>query len=172
MKRIVLLVVLALVGAACSSGPAAPEPTPTPVVCTDAFCLHVPDGWEGEIGESHLAFHHELDPDNTFLTASMVDMEAVVEAAGRTWPIATDEVVRSFWVLLEQQDVGEFSRSERMVGGAIRSWGSHETGDMWFVLVPIGSINAIGVEIRGPNDSWESHADAVFPSVQPVGSQG
>ena len=54
-----------------------------------------------------------------------------------------------------------------MVGGAVRSWGSHETGDMWFLLVPIDSVDAIGLEIRAPNDSWESHADVVFPSVVP-----
>ena len=75
--------------------------------------------------------------------------------------------MRSFWALLEQAGVGELDRTQRMVGGAVRSWGTHETDDMWFVLVPVDSVEAVGVEIRGPNDTWETHADAVFPTVTP-----
>lgn len=169
MKRLTLLFLLALAVPACSSGVSAPEPTGVTATCTDAFCLDVPGGWGDEVGDTHLAFHHEDAPDATFLTASTVDMEAVVQAAGGTWPVGTDEVVRAWWSLLEAVEVGELDRTQRMVGGAVRSWGTHETGEMWFVLVPTSSVDAIGVEIRGPNDSWESHADVVFPTVRPTG---
>ena len=108
------------------------------------------------------------DVDETFFTASVVDMEAIVTSAGGTWPVQTDDVVRSFWSLLEDVGEGSLIRTQRMVGGAVRSWGSHSTGDMWFVIVPVEGSKAVGVEIRGPNSSWETHADASFPTVQPV----
>ena len=78
------------------------------------------------------------DPDGTFLTAGEINLRAIVEQAGGTWPVPTEEVARAFWALLEDADVGEFERSERMLGGAQRSWGSHETGDMWHLVYPTG----------------------------------
>jgi len=168
MHRGVAAVVVALMVSACSSGPAAPETSPASTVCTESFCADIPIGWGDEIGDTYIAFHHEVLPDGTFLTANVVDMEAIVVAAGGTWPVTTDEVVVAFWSLLESVDEGELRRTERQVGGAIRSWGSHSTGDMWHLLVPVSGTAAIGVELRGPNDSWESHADAVFPTVVAV----
>lgn len=161
--------VLVVVAAACSSGPAAPEIEPIDRVCTEAFCIDVPAGWGDEVGDTYIAFHHELAADDTFLTANVVDMEAIVTAAGGTWPVPPDEVVQAFWTLLEDVGEGSLIRTERQVGGAIRSWGHHSTGDMWHVLVPVDGSMAIAVEIRGPNTSWEDHADVVFPSVEPVG---
>jgi hypothetical protein len=135
-------------------------------VCTEAFCLDVPDGWGSEVGATYIAFHHDLLPDGTFLTANLVDMEAIVTSAGGTWPESPDEVVRSFWALLEAVDEGELRRTERQVGGAVWSWGSHSTGDMWHVLVPVDGTTAVAVEMRAPNDSWESHVEVVFPTVE------
>ncbi|MGI9667607.1 MAG: hypothetical protein ACR2N2_11045 [Acidimicrobiia bacterium] len=163
------LLAVAVILSACSSGAEAPAPSPTEAVCTDAFCLDAPVGWGDEVGETYLSFQHSSAPDDTFLTASVVDSEAIVVAAGGSWPATTEEVVESFWALIEQAGEGSLVRTQRMVGGAVRSWGSHSTGDMWFVLVPVEGTVAIGVEIRGPNDSWESHADVVFPSVVPTG---
>ncbi len=166
-RRLLPLLILALVATACSSGPAAP-PIGTPTtVCTEAFCLDVPEGWGDEIGDTYIAFNHDALPEGTFLTANVVDMEAIVTAAGGQWPVPPVEVTEAFWALLEQADEGELRRTERQVGGAIRSWGSHTTGTMWHLLVPVEGSLAIGVEMRGPNDSWESHADAVFPTVAP-----
>ncbi|MFO7699220.1 MAG: hypothetical protein R6W79_01255 [Acidimicrobiia bacterium] len=171
MRRSMIPTVLALVlvAAACSSGPTAPDVEPIDRVCTEAFCLDIPAGWGDEVGDTHIAFRHELAADDTFLTASVVDMEAIVTAAGGTWPVPPDEVVEAFWALLEDVDEGSLIRTERQVGGAIRSWGRHSTGDMWHVLVPVEGSIAIAVELRGPNTSWEDHADVVFPSVEPVG---
>lgn len=162
-----LILAVALVVTACSSGPTAPPVTPAFEVCTQAFCMDVPEGWGDEVGDTYLAFNHDDLPDGTFLTANTVDMEAIVTAAGGTWPAPPDEVVEAFWSLLEVAGEGELRRSERQVGGAIRSSGSHSTGDMWHLLVPVEGSLAIGVEMRGPNGSWESHADAVFPTVAP-----
>ena len=39
---------------------------------------------------------------------------------------------------------------------------------MWHVVHPTGGSAAIGVELRAPNDSWESHADLVFGSIMPL----
>lgn len=166
-RTLVSLLAVALLLAGCSQGPAAP-PVGTPAtVCTEGFCLDVPEGWGDEVGDTYIAFHHDVLPDGTFLTANLVDMEAIVESAGGTWPVPTEEVVTAFWSLLEDVDEGELARTERQLGGAIRSWGVHSTGQMWHLLYPVDGTVAIGVEMRGPNDSWETHADAVFPTVTP-----
>lgn len=171
MRWILALVTVlaALAGSSCSSGVSAPPVSPASEVCNEAFCLDAPDGWGDEVADSHVSFHHKVAPDETFLTGSIVDTEAIVLAAGGSWPASTEVVMESFWALLDDAGEGSLIRTERMVGGAIRSWGSHSTGDMWFLLVPVEGTVAIGVEIRGPNDTWESHADAVFPTVRPAG---
>jgi hypothetical protein len=163
--RRVLILIVALV-AGCSQGVTAPEIDSVETVCSDVFCVDVPDGWVAEVGDTYLAFNHEADPDNTFLTVGIIDQEAMVNSAGGTWPVSTDDVVLAFWSLLESSDVGSFERSQRMVGGAVRSWGDHETGRMWHAVYPTGGSTAIGIELRAPNDSWESHADLVFESVR------
>lgn len=155
----------ALVLAACSSGTPAPSIGDLETVCSEVFCVDVPQGWEAEIGATYLSFHHTADPDHTFLTVGTTDMEAIVESAGGSWPVSTDETTRSFWALLEDADVAQFKRSARLVGGAIKSWGTHGDGDMWYLLSPIEGSRAVGIEMRAPNSSWESHADAVFGSL-------
>jgi hypothetical protein len=166
---IAAVLIAGTVAAGCSSGPSAPDPLPTTRVCTQAFCLDVPAGWTGEATDTFISFHHEMLPDGTFLTANTVDMEAIVSAAGDTWPVPTEQVVADFWKLLEDVDEGELVDIQRMVGGAWRSRGIHSTGDMWYLLVPVDGSLGIGVEMRGPNATWESHADVVFPSVVAVG---
>lgn len=151
--------------AACSSGTTAPAVTDVETVCNPEFCVDVPVGWEAEIGGSYISFHHVVDPEHTFLTVGSADMEAIVEAAGGSWPVATEAVARSFWTLLEDVDVATFDRSARQVGGAVRTWGRHSDGNMWHLLYPIDASHAIGIEMRAPNDSWESHADVVFASL-------
>jgi predicted phosphoribosyltransferase len=151
--------------AACSSGPEAPAISSLETVCNDAFCVDVPDGWEAEVGDTYLSFHHSLDPIHTFLTVGVADMEAIVVASGGTWPVSTEEATRSFWSLLEDVDVASFKRSQRLVGGAYKSWGTHTDGDMWYLLYPVQGSRGIGIEMRAPNGSWETHADAVFNSL-------
>jgi hypothetical protein len=36
---------------------------------------------------------------------------------------------------------------------------------MWYLLHPIQGSVGIGIEMRAPNGSWETHADAVFNSL-------
>jgi hypothetical protein len=160
-----VLIALGLLATACSQGVAASDVGQVETVCSERFCLDVPEGWVAEVGDTYLAFNHESDPDNTFLTAGVIDQEAIVTGASGTWPAPTEDVAAAFWSLLESSDVGSFERSQRMVGGAVRSWGDHETGRMWHLVYPTGGSTAIGVELRAPNESWESHADVVFTSV-------
>jgi len=150
---------------ACSSGPTAPQITDIETVCNDQFCVDVPVGWQAEVGDTYLSFHHTAAPDQTFLTVGVSDMEAIVEASGGSWPASTEEATRSFWALLEEADAATFERSTRLVGGAIKSWGTHTDGEMWFLLYPSDGSLAVGIEMRAPNDSWESHADQVFGSL-------
>ena len=160
------LIGIVLVVSACSQGVPAPDVEQVETVCSDVFCIDVPGGWVAEVGATYVAFNHEAAPENTFLTAGIIDQEAIVTGAGGTWPASTEDVVVAFWSLLESSDVGSFERSQRMVGGPVRSWGDHETGRMWHVVHPTGGSTAIGVELRAPNDSWESHADVVFQSIR------
>lgn len=163
MQRFVVVALLFV--AACSSGPTAPAITELDTVCNDQFCVDVPVGWEAEVGETYLSFNHTLDPSHTFLTVGVVDMEAIVEASGGTWPVSTEEATGSFWALLEEVDVASFERSARQVGGAIKSWGTHTDGEMWYLLSPIDGSRGVSIEMRAPNGSWESHADQVFASL-------
>lgn len=164
-----LVIGLALFAAACSQGVPAPPAESSATVCTDVFCIDVPAGWEvTESGASYVSMSHASDPDNTFLTAGVIDMEAILTASGGTWPVPTQDVVIAFWSLIEDAGVGSYTRSQRMVGGAVRSWGDHETGAMWHLVYPLSGSAAIGVELRAPNDSWEPHADVVFASVTPT----
>ncbi len=163
MRKVIVVALLFVT--ACSSGPAAPVVGATETVCNDQFCVDVPQGWESEIGDTYISFRHELDPTHTFLTVGVVNMEATVRAAGGTWPVGPEEATRAFWSLLEEADVGKFERSTRRVGGAIKSWGTHVDGEMWYLLYPIEGSRAIGIEMRAPNDSWERHADTVFDSL-------
>jgi hypothetical protein len=73
--------------------------------------------------------------------------------------------VRSFWQLLEEADVATFERMERLTGGAFRSEGSYEDGRLWHLLIPGNGNRATGVEVRGPNASWSTHADVFFGDV-------
>ncbi len=93
-------------------------------------------------------------------------MEAIVEGTGGTWPVSPEDTTRAFWSLLEEADAGTFERSVRRVGGAIKSWGTHTDGEMWHLLYPIEGSRAVGIEMRAPNDSWETHADIVFDSLR------
>ncbi|MEN8041866.1 MAG: hypothetical protein ABFR95_10230 [Actinomycetota bacterium] len=164
--RKLLPILFLLVASACSSGPAAPSIEATQQVCNDLFCVDVPEGWVPEIGDTYIAFNHRIDPDNTFLTVGTLDMEAVVENAGGTWPVPPEEVTAAFWALLDDAEVGSFERSARQVGGAIKSWGNHSDGDMWHLLYPVDGSRGIAIELRAPNDSWETHADQVFTSLE------
>ena len=168
MKSLAIVLGTGLVLAACSSGQAAPAVLGTETVCNADFCIDVPDGWTTEVGDGYISAHHDIAPESTFLTAGLINFEAIVESAGGTWPAATDEVARAFWTLLEQADVGEYERSQRVVGGAERTWGTHTDGTMWHLVYPTDPSRGIGVEMRAPNDSWETHADAVFGSVTPL----
>ena len=163
MKKSIVAAMLIL--SACSQGVTAPQITALERVCSDVFCVEVPEGWEAEIGDTYLSLHHVSDPENTFLTVGLIDMEAIVTSSGGTWPVPTQDVVVAFWSLIEVADVGSFTRAQRMVGGAVRSWGDHETGKMWHLVYPLAGSAAIGIELRAPNTSWEAHADAVFESV-------
>ena len=93
-------------------------------------------------------------------------MEALVEGAGGSWPAPTEEVVRSFWQLLEEADVATFVRMERLTGGAFRSEGNYEEGRLWHLLIPGTQSGGVGVEVRGPNATWQSHADVFFSDVR------
>ena len=74
--------------------------------------------------------------------------------------------MRAFWQLLEEADVAGFERMERLTGGVFRSEGSYENGMLWHLLIPGTGTRAVGIEVRGPNRSWETHANIFFGNVE------
>ncbi len=158
---------LLLVLAACSSGPEAPFVDGVDMVCIEPLCITYPAGWDVvEKGAGFIAFAHPDALEQALATVGPLNMQAVVEGAGGSWPAPTEEVVRSFWRLLEEADVATFGRMERLTGGAFRSEGTYEDGRLWHLLIPGTRNGGVGVEIRGPNASWQSHADVFFSKVQ------
>jgi hypothetical protein len=161
-----LLLGTLLVASACATGPTAPPVETVDRVCGDLFCTSVPNGWEVEVGDGYLAFRHPAAPDQAIATLSPISMEAMVENAGGSWPASIEDVVRSFWQLLEDAGVAEFGRLERLTGGSFRSEGTHEGGRLWHLLIPGSGSDAVAFEVRGPNRSWEAHADVFFSGVE------
>lgn len=157
---------LVIVVAACTTGPSAPPVRSGEEVCGERFCVAAPDGWDVEFGERYLAFTHPDAPDRAKATISGVNMQALVENAGGMWPASTEDAVMSFWQLLEEAGVAQFERLERLTGGAFRSEGTHDAGMLWHLLIPVSGSDAVGFEVRGPNRSWQSHADAFFSDVE------
>ncbi len=161
---------LLLVLAACSSGPEAPLVDGVDMVCIEPLCITYPAGWDVvEEGAGFIAFAHPDALEQALATVGPVNMQAVVESSGRSWPAPTEEVVRSFWRLLEEADIATFGRMERLTGGAFRSEGTYEDGRLWHLLIPGTRNRGVGVEVRGPNASWQSHADVFFSNVQIFG---
>jgi hypothetical protein len=168
-RLFVLCLIATVAVAACDSGPQASPITESDLVCSDDFCVNYPVGWEFEVGDGFIAFTHPDAPGGAFATLGFLNMEAVVDNAGGTWPTTTDQVVRSFWQLLEDGGVATFGALERLTGGSFRSVGAYEDGRMWHLLIPHDATTAISFEVRGPNTSWEAHADAFFAGLEVPG---
>jgi hypothetical protein len=164
MRRTLALLLLGI--AACSTGPSAPTIDDVDVACADEFCIVFPVGWDTESGDAYLAFSHPAAPGESAATISGINLQALIENAGGSWPASTEDAVRAFWQLLEEADVATLERVERLTGGAFRSEGSFEDGWLWYLLIPGPGNRGIAVEVRGPNASWETHADVFFGDVQ------
>lgn len=168
-------VVLSLVGVvvlatACSTGPDAPPVAGSELVCTDTFCISSPPDWVvEETGDTYVVFHHPSDPDKIRATASGVNMEGLVTANGGQWPQDVSGVVDVFWASL---DGGNATLAEKraLEDGSVESVGAFEDGRLWFRLIGLDSVNGLGVEVRGPNSSWEAHAEVFLDSFEPLGS--
>jgi len=165
-----LLAGLVLLATACSTGPDAPPVAGSEQACTDAFCIASPSDWVvDEVGESFVVFHHPLDPETIRATASGVNMEGLVAANGGTWPQTVSGVIDVFWSSL---DGGKASLGEKRVleDGSVESVGAFQDGRLWYRLIGLDSVNGLGVEVRGPNSTWESHAEVFLDSFEPLGS--
>ncbi len=164
-----LVVGIVLVATACSTGPDAPSVAESESTCTETFCISSPSDWVvEEVGESYVVFHHPLDPEKIRATASGVNMEGLVAANGGTWPQTVSGVIDVFWSSL---DGGKASLAEQraLEDGSVESVGAFQDGRLWFRLIGLDSVNGLGVEVRGPNSSWEAHAEVFLDSLEPFG---
>ncbi len=94
-------------------------------------------------------------------------MEGLITATGGTWPRTTDDVVRALWELLDDGNA-ELGSLRLLSDGSVRSFGTFGGGRMWHRLAPVGGERAVGVEVRAPNSSWESHADVFLDGLEPL----
>lgn len=165
-RRSVWLVTLAAAAAACSaSGPDAPEPQSAASVCGAQFCLEYPGGWEiVDQGDDFASFVHPAGDDEALATVGRVNMEGIVTAAGGEWPQLTEDVARSFWSIIDGGEAA-LATTESERDGSVRTFGTVASGRLWWRLTPTAFSEAIGVEVRGPNRSWESHADVFFEGL-------
>lgn len=164
----VLIPVLLL---ACGSG----GPAPTPVegmeeVCAEDFCMEYPEGWRVEAADGTLVFRHPAH-DRLVASASVVNMQFLVESNQGSWPADIESVERDFWAI--QQAGTESTRLEELVvepDGSVRSRGVVEGLVQWHRLSPIGAgPAAVGVTVRAPNVGWEAHARVFLDGVAPAG---
>ncbi len=158
-----LMLLVFLVG--CAGGPDAPEAVAGELVCNADYCMTMPAGWTvAERGDDYVSFVHPDSPD-ALATVGPVNMEALVTAAGLTWPTQPETVVRAFWQLLDEGGEASFDSLTFVGDGSVRSTGSYGSGRLWDRLIPLNGATAVGMEVRGPNRTWQSHADVFLDSL-------
>lgn len=161
-----LLTALGLALAGCGGGGAeAPPVGEIRSACIDDFCAAYPDGWVvEELGSRFISFTHPVSPD-VIATVGRVNLEGIVVNSGGTWPAPPRDVVDRLWMLLDggEAELGDVRLEE---GGVYDSWGFISGGRLWHRLVPVSASRGFGVEVRAPNDSWESHADVFRRGIE------
>ena len=167
-RLLVAFLALVVAVAACGGGPDATPVSDPELVCTDSFCAQYPADWEVvDEGATFVSFAHPLDPDVLLATVGPVNMEGVVTANGGIWPQTVSGVVEIFWDAADggNADLGTLTV---LPDGSVESFGAFGGGRMWTRLIPLDTTNAIGVELRAPNSSWEPHARVLLDGVVPV----
>lgn len=161
-----LLLLVAIAAGACGdSGPDAPEVGALVRVCAADFCVAYPESWEVvERADEFVSLRHPAAPEAVIATAGQVNMEGIVVADGEEWPQTTDAVVRSFWAIIDDGRA-ELATVDPLRDGSVISFGSFAGGRLWWRLTPLEGRNAIGVEVRAPNSTWSTHADAILESL-------
>lgn len=166
--RLFLSVLLVATGAACATGPDAPTVVTGDLVCNAGYCVSMPEGWMIlEQGDDFTRFGHPAT-ESALATVAPLNMEALVTQAGGTWPTQTENVARAFWQLLSENGKASFGSLSFVGDGSVRSRGSYEDGRLWYRIVPAAGTSAIGMEVRGPNGSWEAHADVFLDTLMLV----
>lgn len=152
-------------GAACGAGPDAPTAAAGDLVCNAGYCVTMPEGWMiVEQGDNFTRFGHP-DSDAALATVAPLNMEALVTQTGGTWPTQTENVARAFWQLLSENGEASFGSLSFVGDGSVRSRGSYQDGRLWYRIIPLAGSSALGMEVRGPNASWEAHADVFLDTL-------
>ncbi len=148
----------------CGAPPDAPPVGAVAEACAEtSFCIGMPEGWTAvDRGPRHVTIEH---PDGADATVGFVEMDRVVAATGGSWPQSPEQVARSLWALFDGGDAALDEVTTRP-DGSVRSAGSISTGTQWHLLVPLEDASAVGVVVRAPAASWESHVDAVFGGLR------
>lgn len=164
-RRLVALLVVALLVTGCGSGPSAPPITSVRTECASDFCVDFPSDWTVvELGADFLTLSHPAAPDVIQATVGQVNMEGIVGADGMAWPQPIDVVVRSFWNLIDDGDA-ELATLSPQEDGSLESFGTFRGGRLWHRLSPVSGVHAVGVEVRAPNSTWAEHAETIMGSL-------
>ncbi len=164
-RGLVLATALCLALAGCGGGATAPVVAGLESVCGANFCIKYPGGWDiVDQGDEFISLEHPLAPEDVVATVGQVNMEGVLRASGSEWPQPAAAVVESFWGLIDGGGA-ELALLRPRRDGSVGSFGSFAGGRLWYLLAPIEGRRAVGVEIRGPNSSWSTHAEAIMDSL-------
>jgi hypothetical protein len=164
-----LSTVFVVVGACGGGGPTAPPVGDVERICGDNFCVDVPVSWEiVEATDEFVSLRHPLAPEEIVATVGQVNMEGIVTADGKEWPQNTDAVVRSFWNLIDGGGA-ELATVDPLRDGSVETFGTFASGRLWYRLTPLEGSSAIGIEVRGPDSSWASHAEIIMCSLVVLG---
>lgn len=169
LRSLAALVIGCLLLAGCGgseSGPTAPPIGEIVTSCSATACVDHPSDWIVEQGETYLAFRHPLDSEQVIASVGAVDMAALVEADGGTWPAPPRRAIEAFWDLIGGGEDASLDGIDSRPDGAIRSEGVLEGLRMWHLLVPGFGRVGVGVEVRAPNGSWQAHADVFLDSLR------
>lgn len=171
MKSVfVVAMTAALLAAACASGdndfgPEAP-PLPAPATaCEGGVCVDYPSDWAViEQGDGFIRFAHSLFGGNALASVGRVSMTGLAKSAGVSGNPTVSETVEIFWDQVAGGEARLISQ-ELLPDGSVRSEGTLPEGRLWVLIVPLDENDAIGLEVRGPNASWETHAGVFLDSM-------
>lgn len=170
MAPVMRLIAIVIVAAACSSGATAPPIDGVAEICIPDFCVDYPQSWKVvESGDRFVSFSYP-EADGVVATVGRMNLEGIVVNAGGAWPVPPRDVIDHFWSLLDGGEA-ELAHVALAGDGALDSWGFIATGRLWHRLVPTSASRGFGIEVRGPNASWEAHAEVFRRNLVVVDSE-
>lgn len=113
-----------------------------------------------------ISFQNDEVPE-AVANAAGFDPRGVLNAVGGAWPASTEAVAEAFWQLLSEGSGASLDDLAVLDDGSVRTKGSFDGGVLWHRMIVAPDGSGIGIEMRAPNASWQSHADVFLEGLQP-----